>query len=169
MKYISQILLILLFTLASSCSKYDCDDCIYFRCKVDGKEWRMNCNTQEPFGCSAYDVQYYRYDGTNNIYLYIKNDDNNSAVKLYAKNIDSTGLRYVIRRPGTTFSSYIDRNTKKLCDSYKMDTLKYNYLRLNEIDTINYIVGGEFEFTGQDSCGNVVQITEGKFRLRYRF
>lgn len=43
-------------------------------------------------------------------------------------------------------------------------------LYINEIDTINYIIGGEFNFTAFNACtGDPVEVTEGRFRLRYTF
>lgn len=167
------ILIMIIFLTGCEKPYIPCDpsnpDCIYAVCRVDGERWGMSCEREGIFGCSAADVQYYRYTGSNNIYIYIKNEARNSAIKVRAKSVESQDQIYPLLAPGKIISFYTESNNASLCSTYKMDTTLHNYILLNEIDTINRIVAGEFEFTGQDTCGKVVHITDGRFRLNYRF
>ena len=167
------ILIMIIFLTGCEKPYIPCDpsnpDCIYAVCRVDGERWGMSCERDGIFGCSAADVQYYRMYPEEHIYIYIKNDAEDSALKVRAKYVQFVDEIYPLATLGQVPSFYVDRKTSSLCSTYKIDTTKYNYLLLNEIDTVNFIVGGEFEFTGQDSCGKVVHITDGRFRLNYRF
>lgn len=175
MKYFTySIYMLILLSLVGSCTKpqYNCDDCIYFRCKVDGKEWRMNCNTQEPFGCSAYDVQYYRFSNQKHLYLYVKNDRADEIIKIRSEQIFSINKNYKLNNGNTKGSQtfFADRTTSKDCSTYDVSFDSTDSLYISEIDTVNYIIAGKFDqFTGIDTCGNKVHVTDGEFRLRYRF
>lgn len=173
MKYsIHSLCTLILIILVSSCTKtqYNCDDCIFFRCKVNGKEWRMNCNTQEPFGCNAYDTRYY-HKTSNNFTAYIKNDEENSLIGIFGKNVREINTDYNLgANPGPIISFYLDKPYTDTCTSCYIDTsATSNIIQFTEIDTINYIVAGSFEFVGHDKCGKTVRVSDGEFRLRYTY
>ena len=59
------------------------------------------------------------------------------------------------------------------CGRYELDTSKLNILNILEIDTINQVIKGEFDFYAiddYDGCDSAkVHITDGYFDVIYRF
>ncbi len=62
-----KFVLSVIFILISSCANEDpCPRCFedIVTCKVNGKEWRSNCISNDPlFGCRAIDCHYYYTEG----------------------------------------------------------------------------------------------------------
>jgi len=167
------ILMILLATIWSSCLKekfkpdYHVD---VFRCKVNGEEWVATCPGAGLWGCEPIDCQYYWKDSKAFEISAVRKLHDNSmdqSIKLYAPR-SQMGINdlAMIRR------AFKDWNKPDNCGFYNLDTLSSNILNILEVDTINYIIKGTFEFTAIDefgTCRDTVRFTDGFFHVNYRF
>ncbi len=173
MKYIS-LFLIAILSLASSCQKEDpftpdghVDE---FRCKVNGVEWTPNCQSDPLFGCDAIDCQYYWKD-TKGFEI--------SAVNISFDKSTNESIHFFVRPAelGNSEMIFLSREYKNWnkpgnCGFYDLDTTTTRRLTIFEIDTVNYLIKGSFEFTAIDQYGNckdTIQITDGYFHVNYRF
>lgn len=57
--------------------------------------------------------------------------------------------------------SYYNEKTKKV---YLAQSGK---LSITKLDTVNFIVSGRFYFTGKDSTGQTIEVTDGRFDAKY--
>ncbi len=173
MKHIT-ILLIALLSLASSCQKdepftpdWHVD---VFRCKVNGVDWKPECQSDPLFGCDAVDCQYYWKD-TKTFEISAVNVNYNKTIN---NSISFAGYGYensenLIR---SLKENYKDWNKPGNCRFYDLDTTSVRRLTILEVDTVKYLIKGTFEFTAIDQYGNckdTVRITEGYFHVNYRF
>ncbi|MFZ1705359.1 MAG: hypothetical protein WAT79_13505 [Saprospiraceae bacterium] len=142
--------------------------CEYFVCKVNGERWEPQCNRDPLFGCTPWDVQYYR-NTSGNLGMYIRNESLSQNFTLLTRNqILKIGDNELFTNENiqTRFSNL---NNMESCVRYELDTLKFSSLYISKIDTINYYLSGTFNFTGKNDCGEEVKITDGEFNLSYRF
>lgn len=54
----------------------------------------------------------------------------------------------------------------------RLDSIDFsynNYLILDKIDTINYLLEGRFGYRDYNLCGDTATITDGQFNTRYFF
>ena len=167
---LTSILFLSIFLIISCGDNYTCDDCIYFTCDVDGEEFRPDCSSESIFGCSAIDAKYFIH-GSRDIYVYIKNEERDDNIRINSINITDENEYYpLIKANNKNFISTFYRGSAE-CNKYRVDTMSTSdRLYITEIDTINWIIAGEFNFTGFNECtGDPVHITNGKFRLNYTF
>ena len=167
MKHLFISILFLSILFITSCGdNYTCDDCIYFTCDVDGEEFRPDCSSESIFGCSAIDAKYFIH-GSRDIYVYIKNEERDDNIRISSTNVITEGEYYTLSEPISFISSYFGGASG--CRQHKVDPMSTSdRLYITEIDTINRIIAGEFNFTGFNECtGDPVDITNGKFRLNY--
>jgi hypothetical protein len=140
----------------------DCIDdptCEYFRCKVDGEWWTPYCEQGPLFGCSATDVQYYRDLNGGGLELVAKNSKTNSSIVFDVRGIKVENIE-------TKFYHVGFKSGDKI---YNLDTLILNqYMKLIKIDTINFMLEGKFQLSPSKDK-EIINITEGSFRLPYRF
>ena len=164
-------LLLTIITLFSCCKKEDpepCEGCYteVFRCKIDGVDFEPYCKSGPLFGCSAIDCQYYK--GSGDMSLRVYNDQSNLNVQLNGRPI-KIGQNTLRPRKG----AFQDWSIPTNCGLYNLDTTKDNRLIILEIDTINQIIKGEFDFYAIDvynGCDSAtVHITDGYFDVVYRF
>ena len=173
MKHITQTLLLLItLTFFTACEKEDplaaCKadpTCEYFRCKVDGKEWRPDCESAF-LGCDAVDVQYYRDLNGGGLSIIAKNSNDTSGIKLTAT-VKKENINYKLFRKNIKSEYY--QILLNEWDSYLVDTTLNNEIFFTKIDTINYLIEGTYEFTGINESGELKTITDGEFRQQYRF
>jgi hypothetical protein len=65
-----------------------------------------------------------------------------------------------------TNNVFVDYNS---CGNYFRDTTVFNFIKFIEIDSINNIAEGEFEFIGLNSdCPDTIKVTDGYFKAKYR-
>ena len=56
------------------------------------------------------------------------------------------------------------------CQDYEnIDTNFFNYIELTEIDSIDLVIKGEFQFSIINQCQDTIRVTEGYFDLNYFF
>ena len=170
------ILATILTTLFFSCEKDDdpfkeCrkhPDCEYFTCKIDGKRWEPQCDGGPLFGCTPWDVQYYRKT-SGNLSMSVENEENNQFFKFVTKELKlkiGNNKLYIDEDIQTRFSNL---NLNDSCIRYKLDTFQPYSFNVTKIDTINYYLSAYFSFIGKNDCGDEVIITDGEFNLPYRF
>ncbi len=172
MKYIT-LLLIALLSLASSCQKEDLPTDEHkniFRCKVNGVEWTPHCISDPLFGCDAVDCQYYKEDKSIEISSISEYSDNSidQFIRIYKYGV-MIGENEIQKSSGYEFSN---QNMPFPCGYYNMDTTKVHRLTILNIDTTNFTIEGSFEFDAIDwdnLCSDTVKITDGYFKLTYRF
>lgn len=136
-----------------------------FRCKVNGVEWTPHC-ISDFFGCSAVDCQYYVGSRTIELVAIRENHDNSidQGIKLVKYNA-KIGLNEITYKS----SVFSDLNNPSGCSSYIIDTSFYRSISIIEVDSLDYIISGTFEFTAVNSCSDTVKITDGYFDVNYRF
>ncbi len=165
------ILLIALLSLASSCQKdepftpdWHVD---VFRCKVNGVDWKPECQSDPLFGCDAVDCQYYWKD--------TKTFEISAISRSYDNSIDqSIGIASKYATIGDNFlglslREYKDWNKLPGCRFHDLDTTTSRRLTILEVDTLKYLIKGTFEFTAINECQDTMRITDGYFHVNYRF
>ena len=175
MKHITQTLLVLVtLFLFTACEKEDplaaCKadpTCEYFRCKVDGKEWRPDCESAF-LGCDAVDVQYYRDLNGGGLELNASSEMNSNGLYFFLKEIKDEEIYYSFD-VGSTISSRYFETKNNVKERFFVNFSFENYINFSTIDTINFILEGTFQFTGNTDNGEAKEITNGEFRQRYRF
>ncbi|MEZ5032899.1 MAG: hypothetical protein R2787_16035 [Saprospiraceae bacterium] len=175
MKFYITLICLTLLSLASSCQKdnplppeeYHRD---IFRCKVNGVEWTPNCISDPLFGCDAVDCQYYWKDTkTFEIGAVNKSFDGNVNQSI---GIASSFAALGVNELGLSLREYKDWNKPGNCGFYDLDTTAVRRLTILEVDTVNYLIKGTFEFTAIDNygvCQDTVRITDGYFHVNFRF
>ena len=156
--------------LASSCSKGedDCPDCVYevFECKVNGEQWGPDCDSGTIlWGCSAIDCLY--YNDTKRLNIRVVSESRNQRMLISCYDL-SLGINPIYYGRG----EFLDYDLAGNCGRYDLDTTKGHFMNIITVDTINFIVEGEFGFTAISVCDGVndtIMVTEGKFLLGYRF
>ncbi|MCF8239089.1 MAG: hypothetical protein K9I85_13085 [Saprospiraceae bacterium] len=172
MKYLT-FLLITLLSLASSCQKEDMPPTDghknIFRCKVNGVEWTPHC-ISDFFGCSAIDCQYYKGSGTIEFHVLQQYEGHLTDQYISIYKYQAISGDNLIQK--TSGYEYSDHAKVSPCGYYNLDTSKIRRLTILNIDTINHLIEGTFEFTAYDrniSCEDTVSITDGYFDVEYRF
>ncbi|MCO6485457.1 MAG: hypothetical protein J5I41_06725 [Saprospiraceae bacterium] len=137
-----------------------------FHCKVNGEEWKAQCVSDPLFGCNAVDCQYY-WD-TKGFEI--------SAVNITYDKTTNNSLHFFARPAiiGTAeiiFLSreYKDWNKPSGCRFHDLDTTSMRRLTILEVDTVNFLIKGTFEFTAINNCQDTVRITDGFFHVNFRF
>ncbi len=157
MKYLT-ILLIALLSLASSCQKED---------PFPPEDYHKDIFR---FGCDAVDCQYYWKDTkTFEISAVNKSFDGNENQSI---GIASVFAALGDNELGLSLREYKDWNKPGNCGFYDLDTTSTRRLTILEVDTINYLIEGTFEFTAIDhyeDCKDTIHITDGYFHVNFRF
>ncbi len=161
-------LLLFLITCSLSCEKDKCKNCYptIFECKVDDKSWKTSCESQDLFGCSALDIQF--YTKLKSLSIYGSNSDKNSSITLFLKNSISIGINKLYDGPNDIYTSFVDANLEIPCRIFRIDTIRPNSFNITKLDTFNQIIQATFNFTCVNDCGNEVKITNGKIDAIYR-
>ena len=142
-------------------------DCEYFTCKVNGKRWEPRCISEPLFGCTPWDVQYYRNIPA--LDIYIDNEKENEHFTFLIRNSKLSMGENKLFINDDIQTRFSNLNNSVQCVRFKLDTLKAYSFYISKIDSINYYLSGKFHFTGKNECGEEVLITEGEFNLPYRF
>ena len=91
-----------------------------------------------------------------------------SGIIITANNVQDINVNYKLFRQGK-YSEFYIKNKSNQWDTYNVDTIQHNEIRFSKIDTINYILEGTFRFEGINNDGERKIISDGEFRLHYRF
>ena len=168
------ILATILTTLFFSCEKDDdpfkeCrkhPDCEYFTCKIDGKRWEPLCDGGPLFGCTPWDVQYYR--NTPNLFMIIKNESLNQYLRISCKEKLTLGGNN-LNTKGNFKTMFFNDQLQIQCEDHYLDTLYANSFSLLTIDTTAYRISGTFNLRFKNDCNSAIDFTDGEFNLPYRF
>jgi hypothetical protein len=163
---------LLLPVLLASCQKEDPAPTYHkdiFRCKVNGVEWAATCPSDGLFGCEPIDCQYYWKD-TKTFEISALNERDNGMTNT---SMSFAGYGYL----GDNIVLSLKRNFKDWnkpgnCGFYDLDTTQIRRLAILEVDTVNFLIKGTFEFSAIDNysdCKDTVKITDGYFHVNFRF
>lgn len=159
-----------IFILISSCTDEDpCPRCFedIVTCKVNGKEWRSHCISNDPlFGCRAVDCHYYFTEG-NGLDMSAVNSNDHSSIILDQGSAWGGGQlgNHSIELHELGFYDLKQKGNCLLLDS--LDTFYKHYFILDKIDTTNYILEGRFGFKVYNHCGDTATITDGHFKTKF--
>ena len=137
-----------------------------YRYKVNGEEWRPDCES-DFLGCTHTDVQYYKEDGT--LLLSVENSNSKTGMYMKAKYLYSIDKEYKLFRDQNTTTRYFEFDSNGNSNRFSLDTLTKNKIILSKLDTVNYLIEGQFEFECVDINNQRVKISNGEFRQKYRF
>ena len=168
-KYV--ILIIIVLFICSCNNEAPCPRCFedIVTCKVNGKEWRSNCISTDPlFGCRPITTHYYIYDGKS-LSLSALNDMKNSGIR-----IDYSGKfgGIILGKNNISNRDFGFSNYSLIGNCIRLDSIDHNFnnfLILDVIDTLNYIIEGKFEFRSYNLCGDSITITDGHFKSKFIF
>lgn len=172
MKKLLFILLAFIVFLSTACDKDDNMTTIsnnrdILRCKINGKNWTPAGGGLDII--SPYTLEYYSDDDF--LVLIAGNSSTNSslkgAIKFHSQNV-SLGEGKITENEG---NSHIQNNTNTSgCVNYgDLDSNFDNYIFVTEIDSINYFMKGEFQFSAINDCQDTIRVTDGYFDLNYFF
>ena len=166
-----------LFLFVTNCSKKFDNPPPYFppeifRCKVDGVEWeaydyRSGGLINISYGSSSpTDLQYYSDTKSLSLGAGRETEDQtvNQGMRLRAKPLEKGDNHLIYRR-----IAFHDGLIPPDCRNYELDTFSIRNITILEIDTIDYRMKGNFEFSAINDCSDTVHITEGYFDLSYSF
>ncbi len=168
------LLLLAILSIAAACNKDDegsnpqqHEDIL--RCKVNGVEWEAfdyREGTIGAQGTGATDLLYYVEEGFMSLRAIRKLEDQSID-----EGIGIAAQAILIGNNSIFNKEDIYKNLSNLsgCVGYNLDTLETEQIIVIEIDTINRIMVGEFEFSAINDCSDTVHITDGYFDLEYRF
>ena len=142
-------------------------DCEYFTCKINGKRWEPRCISEPLFGCTPWDLQYYRKT-SGNMGMYIKNESLKQNFTFLTRNqILKIGNNKLYK--DEFIQTFFSDGRSSNCNIFSIDTLSTYSFNITKIDTLKYFLTGRFNFKGRNVCGEEVLITDGEFNLPYRF
>ena len=169
------ILATILTTTFFSCEKDDdpfkeCrknPDCEYFTCKVNGKRWEPRCDGGPLFGCTPWDVQYYR--NLEWFIMNVRNDETNQTFLIYIEgNLQNNTIHEIFTNENSP-SFLREGILQDSCTNFKIINDENSYFEIINIDFNQRKIKGKFSFIGKNDCGDEAIITDGEFNLLYRF
>lgn len=152
------VIFIASFFIFSKCNKEDALGEYYFRCKIDGEIYRpsncANCQEAQLLGDTIFLLN--GNAGFKSVGLgVIKLDKEPVVIGNYILNMNPQ------------INGYYD-NSPQVDDIFKTDSLRTGQLIIESLDKPNRTVSGTFYFKAYNPIQDkVVNITEGKFRLKY--
>ncbi len=162
------LLTTLLLALLAGCKKeeptYHRD---IFRCKVNGEEWVATCPSDGLFGCKPIDCQYYWKDTKGFEIAGINRSFQNEIYQSmsFSRYTTIIGENLIPFRK----SIFKDWNKHDNCIGHDLDTTSVRRLTILEVDTVNFLIKGTFEFTAINACQDTMRITDGFFHINFRF
>jgi hypothetical protein len=163
------LLLLLTLSLFFACNKDDeptpenwTEDDNIFRCKVNGVDWEPEGGG---LGFSGGNLDVY-YESFFNNAIQIRASKDNDNVSQFLSMFVGVDLAVNGKSEILTNNVFVDYNS---CGNYFRDTTVFNFIKFIEIDSINNIAEGEFEFIGLNSdCPDTIKVTDGYFKAKYR-
>jgi hypothetical protein len=92
-----------------------------------------------------------------------ENDDIRQIIDLFIYLFKGIGSYSILNKH--VFTDFED------CGKYYRDTSiqDLNIINILDVDSVNYIMEGTFEFEGSNSdCGDTVRVTDGYFKVKYQ-
>lgn len=154
----------LVFIIGCTTEEPDCEDCFdgEVTCLVNGEKWEAQCESGL-FGCTPYNCRYYQND-SKAVEFSASNSNSDSRI-FFGVTSNQGGVRLGENQLHPWKNSY---NDSEPCGWHYTDSTKPRNLDILSIDTLNRIIEGEFNYTAVGECGNVVEITNGYFKVDYR-
>lgn len=147
------------FFICSKCNKEDTLPEYYFRCKIDGQDYRpnscANCAQSELLGDTT---------------LLLGANRGFEALGIAYKNIHSitTGTYKLIKLSSPEGGGGMYKNSTTVQDIFRTDSTFNGELIITTLDKPNKIISGSFHFQAYNPVQDkTVNITDGKFRLKY--
>jgi hypothetical protein len=137
-----------------------------FHCKVNGEEWKPQCVSDPLFGCDPVDCQYYGDTKTIELTAVRRSNDKSVFQGMILYKYKSLMGDNVI---GNFKEIFTDWNKPAACIGHDMDTTSVRRLTILEVDTVNFLIKGTFEFTAINDCQDTMHITDGYFHVNFRF
>ncbi len=171
MKNMTFLFLLAILSIAAACNKDD-DQPNYHedivRCKVNGVEWEAFDYTEGDiggWGTGATDLRYDENEGwlTMVAVRALEDQSINQSINISARPAQIGNNEIFFKK--REFKNWLNSSN---CVYYNLDTLNHNEITIIEIDTINQIIIGEFEFSAFNDCGDTVYVTDGYFDIQYR-
>lgn len=134
-------------------------------CKINGEDW-VPVRTYL-FAIRTYKVQY--YEDTGFFSMSCANLREDVALKGgIVMNVDSLkiGENKLVERDHIYYISN-DENTSDCTYYYDLDSTNHNYINIENIDTVNYILTGTFGFTAVNDCAESIAVSDGYFDIKY--
>ena len=132
-------------------------------CKINGMDWTPAGG--DLFSGYPFRVQYNNNSGSLGIIASrnIESESTNQVINIdtYFYNLDEENA---IRFIGEEFT---DRFNASECIYYDVDTTSTNYIKITSLDTLNFFMIGEFEFSAINDCNDTIRVTDGYFDLKY--
>ncbi|MBK9631660.1 MAG: hypothetical protein IPO62_11440 [Saprospiraceae bacterium] len=164
-------LLFAIFIMQGCRKEYPCPTCFesIITCKVNGKEWKTNCVSNDPlFGCRAVRC-YYSYNEERGLDFSGVNDNNKTGLTLDQASAwggAQIGINTIQQRE----FGYTNFDLEGNCISLDSIDLSYNnFFKIQSIDATNSIIEGNFQFKVYNYCGDTATITDGYFKTKYLY
>ena len=151
-------LLLAPFFISSKCNKDDALPEYYFRCKINGQDYRpnscANCMRAQILGDTTF---------------LLNGNAGFESVGLGVIKLDKIPIsteKYILNM-NPQINGYYD-NSPQVDDIFKTDALRIGQLIITNIDKSNKLISGTFHFQAYNPVQDkTVNITDGKFRLVY--
>jgi len=131
---------------------------------VDGERHKASCERQGLLGCTALDVNYNLENGSFNISGATKTEQGDVYVYIYI-------FRGLTLNQQISFGEYDDMYYSKTyyfgCEWHKAMNESDRLLYISDIDSINRVIEGYFEFEGINDCQDTLQIKDGYFKASF--
>ena len=139
-----------------------------FRCKVNGVEWVATCPSDGLFGCKPISCQYYWRDDKGFEIGALRKDNIDTimqSIGLFARplQIGNNSTIYPLE------NNFVNMQNNTGCRYHTIDSDRANHIEILNIDTLNFIIEGLFEYTAINNCNDTVYITDGYFQVAFRF
>lgn len=133
------------------------------RCKINGTNWEPAGG--DLFSIYPFNLQY--YEDTGGIELIarrnIQSEPSSQAIYLRTVFNEIDVEESIIGIDGV----FVNSELKSECTRYDLDTTELQYIRIMEIDTIDFFIIGEFQFSAYNECNDTIRVSEGYFDLKY--
>ena len=137
------------------------------RCKVNGEDWRPRGDGTGGLaiqGNTPFDLLY--YNDTKSFELSAGNHELSQGMRVFGRNT-IVGVNEIYYNGNFTYFS--DGSNSQDCIKYDSLNNSNNTFTILTLDSVNFIMTGEFEFQAINDCEDTVSVTEGYFDLHYRF
>jgi len=137
-----------------------------FGCIVNGELWIPNVDA--PFSSLHYELNYDDSNGGFNLNAgRINNSQNIDEIIFIKSTILDTGIYHINSPPGDDIV-FMDFELGGVdCVEFKSHWEKETHIEIVYLDKAERIISGRFEYLAHNLCGDTLEITDGRFDLKY--